>query len=231
MGILETTACNDETCGELTQKFEWCHNVLTIPFGTDKGKQNNQDTTPIRLDKLLKEEYFTEEDTSLKTGFDCGKAKGETHTSKKTTRRIIRLPRLMCIRLTRENAQNRTKSMRVAHFDVDNFDLSDYVSPEFKNVSHMDADGFSENPTYQLYGVISHSGASINGGHYVSYVRQGPNQTWFFCNDDIVTQKSLEELENAWFVHKGVAPFTPMMLFYKREDVEWEYARPPEGMK
>lgn len=229
MGMLENTACDHPGCGELTQQFEWSTLFLTIALGTEKDKQ---DTTPISLDRLLKERYFQQEKIAGdKAGFDCGKAKGELHMSKTRTRHMIRLPRLMCIRLTRESSGSRDKSMRVAQFEIDNFDLSDYVSPEFKDVSHIDHDGFSGKPTYQLYGVISHSGESVNGGHYVSYVRQGPDQTWFCCNDDIVTQKSLDEMRNIWFASKGKGAFTPMMLFYKREDVEWEYARPPDGMK
>ncbi|KAK8130936.1 hypothetical protein PG984_007374 [Apiospora sp. TS-2023a] len=229
MGILETTECKTAGCNELTQQFEWSRSVLPIPIVT---RNDQQGTTPISLDELLKEEFKEvglDGDKDL-GGFDCGKVKGEVHMRKTRTRRMIRLPRLMYIRLTRENSVGDKKSMRVVQFEVDNFDLSDYVSPEFKDVSHVNEDGFSGKPTYQLYGVISHRGERINNGHYVSYVRQGPDQTWFLCNDDIVNQKSLDEMKTEWFTPRG-DPFTPMMLFYKREDVGWEYARPPDGMK
>eukprot|EP00201_Polytomella_parva_P022059 CAMPEP_0175050102 /NCGR_PEP_ID=MMETSP0052_2-20121109/7084_1 /TAXON_ID=51329 ORGANISM="Polytomella parva, Strain SAG 63-3" /NCGR_SAMPLE_ID=MMETSP0052_2 /ASSEMBLY_ACC=CAM_ASM_000194 /LENGTH=1138 /DNA_ID=CAMNT_0016314291 /DNA_START=99 /DNA_END=3512 /DNA_ORIENTATION=- len=39
--------------------------------------------------------------------------------------------------------------------------------------------------TYALYGVLVHSGRTVNGGHYYCYVK-GANGIWFCCDDDHV---------------------------------------------
>jgi len=38
---------------------------------------------------------------------------------------------------------------------------------------------------YELYGVIVHSGVSVHGGHYYSYVKNSFGD-WFICNDEKV---------------------------------------------
>lgn len=38
---------------------------------------------------------------------------------------------------------------------------------------------------YELYGVIVHSGVSVHGGHYYSYVKNASGD-WYICNDEKV---------------------------------------------
>ncbi|KAK8069358.1 ubiquitin carboxyl-terminal hydrolase isozyme L3 [Apiospora phragmitis] len=226
LGTLDTTKCKYDGCDEVTEAFSWSYH-LTVPL--HPPGQDMKDAGPGNLENLLKEGPFKPEDLNVDEGFDCGPKKGPLHTSKTQTRHITRLPQLLCLRLTREASQSR-KTLREVEFEVDDLDLTPHLSPEFGRTTNLsDEDGFSVKPIYDLYGVISHRGNSLSAGHYISYVRQGPTHTWFECNDEVVTERPLEELRRAWFNRS--THFDPLMLFYKRKDVAWKYATPPEGMQ
>lgn len=59
---------------------------------------------------------------------------------------------------------------------TDPFDFSKYFDPE------VIPDGGAK---YELIGISQHRGSSINGGHYVSYVKKG--QQWFCANDSSIS--------------------------------------------
>ena len=42
--------------------------------------------------------------------------------------------------------------------------------------------------TYDLYGIIIHSGRSISGGHYYAYSKNVQTNDWYNCNDSTVTK-------------------------------------------
>jgi ubiquitin C-terminal hydrolase len=44
------------------------------------------------------------------------------------------------------------------------------------------------NNTYNLHGIVYHSGKSMNGGHYYSYIKNIIDQSWYLCNDGIVNK-------------------------------------------
>ncbi|ELP91074.1 hypothetical protein EIN_268100 [Entamoeba invadens IP1] len=48
---------------------------------------------------------------------------------------------------------------------------------------------------YKLSVVVEHRGNNIGRGHYVAYVRRGPN--WFFCNDEQIIKTDFTEVRNA----------------------------------
>ncbi|KAK8098599.1 ubiquitin carboxyl-terminal hydrolase [Apiospora kogelbergensis] len=236
LGVLESSTC--DSCGDSTDDFSWPRG-LDGRLGSEKiGPERGMDSAGVvTLEDLLTVDTFPSEKNDMRKddpktkGYDCGRLKSEQHFVKTITRRLIRLPRLLCIRLRRELQDDKRirKIMRPVRFPVvENLDLSGYLHDEFGQVE-LDESGFRGETNYTLYGVVSHLGRGVNEGHYISYVRQGPEQTWHECNDTIVTARTVEQLQDTWFAKEP--NLTPTMLFYKRKDVGWDYAQPPDGMK
>ena len=68
------------------------------------------------------------------------------------------------------------------------------------NLSSVDKKGTS----YSLAAVVRHLGASASSGHYLADVLYEPSATWMRCNDEIVTEisidKVLSERDNAYLL-------------------------------
>jgi ubiquitin carboxyl-terminal hydrolase 14 len=49
---------------------------------------------------------------------------------------------------------------------------------------------------YELWAVLSHKGRAADGGHYVAWVRDNPNDDsqWLLYDDDKVTRVNKEEI-------------------------------------
>ncbi|RWS00574.1 ubiquitin carboxyl-terminal hydrolase-like protein 2 [Dinothrombium tinctorium] len=45
---------------------------------------------------------------------------------------------------------------------------------------------------YKLVASVCHHGSTLQNGHYVSYVFQNDTQTWYYCDDDVITKSCLE---------------------------------------
>lgn len=72
---------------------------------------------------------------------------------------------------------------------------------------------------YQLFGIISHIGPSIDSGHYISYIKL--KGEWYKCDDEDVylsTKVSIEKLYGTM----GASRTTEIgyILFYRRKEVE-----------
>lgn len=65
---------------------------------------------------------------------------------------------------------------------------------------------------YLLYGIVTHIGETLNGGHYVSYIRNQANE-WNRFDDQEVTRSSYEQATN-----RRNSNETPYMLYYMRID-------------
>ncbi len=52
-----------------------------------------------------------------------------------------------------------------------------------------------ENPYYECDAFLNHNGTSINGGHYVAYVKIG--EVWWQCNDSSVLEVTKEQVAEA----------------------------------
>ncbi|KAK6855379.1 ubiquitin carboxyl-terminal hydrolase [Apiospora arundinis] len=235
LGVVTVTRCDYPGCNETTEAFEWPHDrEVYLGDGQDKSKPGH-DAEPINLVKCLDERVFTTEklrvgiDSPL--GYDCGRFKNppEIHTVKTKTTWLTRAPRLLDIQLIRERKEGEKVSAAV-DFEVE-LDLRKYMLEDLGNVDvdGLKQDGFNGEMTYELYGVISHRGRNANAGHYISYIRQGPGQTWYLCNDEHVEARTLDQVQKIWAECQG--GFTPKMLFYKRKDIGWDYAQPPDGMQ
>ncbi|KAI1387376.1 cysteine proteinase [Hypoxylon trugodes] len=90
-------------------------------------------------------------------------------------------------------------------------------------------DGLRGKPKYVLYAVQVHQGKSLDGGHYWAWVRDKENTTkWIRVEDDKVNSYAA----SAWDrTHQDLQncprDVTPMQLWYKRDDIKWEYPVQP----
>jgi Ubiquitin carboxyl-terminal hydrolase len=48
---------------------------------------------------------------------------------------------------------------------------------------------------YELYGFIRHLGSGTKGSHYISFIKIRQTQKWYLCNDTIVHEMSVEEIQ------------------------------------
>lgn len=78
--------------------------------------------------------------------------------------------------------------------------LKDKLDPEI-----MKDEGCNPSGLYELMAVITHQGASADSGHYCTYVKKegGDGKTWYFFNDDVVTEVDQQKVETlyggGWF--------------------------------
>jgi len=75
--------------------------------------------------------------------------------------------------------------------------LAPYLSP----IKHDQ----STEAFYRLYGVVVHSGISIQSGHYIAYISRDIGD-WFFASDSIIRPSSWDEVKRS----------RPYLLFYER---------------
>lgn len=71
-------------------------------------------------------------------------------------------------------------------------EIAGLVDPEMVKDEGQNVTGL-----YELLGVVTHQGASADSGHYCSYVKKkgGDGKTWYFFNDDKVTEVPEEKIE------------------------------------
>lgn len=68
-------------------------------------------------------------------------------------------------------------------------DMTPFMSrPKMSETSPIPSDN-----RYSLFAVINHLGNSINGGHYIAYVRQ-QRDYWYKCDDHVITRTNLQEV-------------------------------------
>lgn len=71
-------------------------------------------------------------------------------------------------------------------------ELKEVVDPEL-----VKDEGANVTGLYELMGLITHQGAGADSGHYCSYVKKegGDGKTWWFFNDDRVSEVGEEKIE------------------------------------
>eukprot|EP01105_Mastigella_eilhardi_P004944 TRINITY_DN1666_c1_g1_i1.p1 TRINITY_DN1666_c1_g1~~TRINITY_DN1666_c1_g1_i1.p1 ORF type:complete len:1225 (-),score=285.83 TRINITY_DN1666_c1_g1_i1:42-3221(-) len=171
--------------------------------------------------------------------------------------KISRLPALLTVLLCRFTFDQQTKSEHKVTKPVDfttSLLLEKYLqpSPSAKRAGRFFFGGGnsrSECPTYDLCGVVAHIGKTVSSGHYVAYVRHSPSQTWWRCDDFVVTEcddfppESMmtstsafyvtvrfdgREVDTTWATGSPTTMAeTPYMLFYRRRDLPKSTPIPP----
>lgn len=87
-------------------------------------------------------------------------------------------------------------------------ELKDKVDPQI-----IKDEGCNPSGLYDLFGVVTHQGASADSGHYCAYVKKdgGDERTWYFFNDDRVTEVDQEKIET---LAGGGNPILPYIREY-----------------
>jgi ubiquitin carboxyl-terminal hydrolase 14 len=84
-------------------------------------------------------------------------------------------------------------------------ELKDKLDPEI-----MKDEGCNPSGLYELFAVVTHQGASADSGHYCAYVKKdgGDGNTWYFFNDDSVTEVDQQKIETLYGGGKNTRPHT-----------------------
>jgi len=88
------------------------------------------------------------------------------------------------------------KSEKFVHFEQF-LKLAPYLSP----IKHDE----NIQPFYRLYGVVVHSGFSVQSGHYFAYISRKMGD-WFYASDSSIKPSDWDEVKNS----------RPYLLFYER---------------
>lgn len=230
-GVLHVDRNICQTCHDSVDSFGYSNYLDLGITGSDHDRY-------LTLRELLDEQYNTKEirraDGGI--GYECGSEKGEQHMCKEAFTKLARLPPLLAIRFKRWDHSG-AKVLRKIKFEVENLDLSRYTLDHSENGNAVKFDGFGKEHLYDLYAVITHGGASSNGGHYIAHVRDNADKEgvrWFVCNDKdvykrVVGSRTNTPLERDWY--DCANKFTPFVIFYKRKDIPWSYAKAAPGLK
>ena len=103
--------------------------------------------------------------------YRCRQCDTQNSTEKKIS--IIALPRVLVIHLSRFRGLQK---------------IDKYVRFPAQVSIRYNSDGNENNTQYRIISIVVHTGASIEGGHYIAYVCAGAK--WFKMNDDIVSAVS-----------------------------------------
>ena len=92
---------------------------------------------------------------------------------------LTNMPKFFIVYVNRCNFAKQTKIFDRLSIS-DNFSITTPVSLEnrckYGIKTNMDN-------TYNLYGIVYHSGNSMNGGHYYTYIKSVSDKDWYLCND------------------------------------------------
>lgn len=202
-----------------------CRNVSlraeeTLIFNLRMGSRS----ASYSLTQLLEGEAAVEELSEYK----CDKCNKRGPADKSTL--IARLPEVLVVQLCRDAFYDKTgpgKNRARVSFDVERQSFEPaFLPPEDRGLRPDEClpegdDGFGQQFSYQCYAVVMHEGASLNEGHYYTYLRDvrggGDEKTWYKCNDSLVTQKPRFDVKNAirQDAKKGGGA-DPFLLFFKR---------------
>lgn len=97
----------------------------------------------------------------------------------------------------KEEAEKTAAAIKVAEDDANAPDWEQELKDKLDLELSQD-DGCNPSGLYELMGVVTHQGASADSGHYCSYVKKegGDGKTWYFFNDDKVTEVEQEKIES-----------------------------------
>ena len=151
--------------------------------------------------------YTKEEMLSGDEVWKCPHCKCEREATKQII--LTRLPQILVVHFKRFSA-SKTESARKIHTPIDfpiyGLRLDDFVvakTPDVVGREQQDGGLKSELATtapfsYDCYSVLRHLGNTMNGGHYVSLVRdQGRGDLWWLYDDDRVREVNVQQPQNS----------------------------------
>lgn len=147
--------------------------------------------------------YFQEEVLDENNLYSCGTCQRRVQARKNM--KLISLPPTLVVHLKRFQLFG---NMYIKNNTPISFPVQDL------NLKHFVSDESCFNIAYHLTGIILHQG-TLQGGHYIAYVKKANDQTWWLCNDSIVER--IEESVINDIAMKGkdsTGSFTPYMFFY-----------------
>ncbi|CAK87128.1 unnamed protein product (macronuclear) [Paramecium tetraurelia] len=163
---------------------------------------------PIQQDADLIQcisEYLREEELDEANQWHCSKCKSVKKSKKGI--KLWKLPNILVIHLKRFKftANYRCKLRWLINFPMYNLDLSNYSE--------------QEQATYDLYGVINHSG-TLHSGHYTSNCKNKDTQKWYNFDDTRIKE----------IMEKEVLTSDAYLLFYYKNSVD-SYERQSEVIR
>ncbi|XP_056604691.1 ubl carboxyl-terminal hydrolase 18 isoform X2 [Triplophysa dalaica] len=124
----------------------------------------------------------------------CMKKQPTTHQLK-----LVSLPSVLCIHLKRFRNYGNTRK------------LNDRVTfPETLNMNIFNGQSENAKEFYSLYGVIVHLGSAFSG-HYTAFIRDTPDQNWFYADDSSVRQATWKDVQETY-----EGRMTAYLLLYRK---------------
>ena len=210
--VKTTTKCPN--CEHASVKFD-PYKFLSVPFPPSSETKARIDLSAC-LRQFIKKEQLDEG-----VEWDCdGKCKKKVPKAQTFTN-IWSAPPILIVHLKRvvhlKRGHPSGKINTPVDYPLEDFDISPFVDGNSK------ADDYWKVPTtsYDLCGVVCHSGESANGGHYIAYTKHAESGKWHRYDDAKCEQIKAEEVRDPDpDPQKEEATFLAYILIYKRKDVE-----------
>ena len=143
----------------------------TVKFSNFLGHVLNKENIDLEFIKTFRNE----------TSCDCNKNCVMMQTV------LTDMPKFLIIYINRCDGINSTKAYGKLQI-ANQFEIT---TPESLEKRCTNENFSNKNHTYNLYGIVIHSGRSIHGGHYYTYSKDVQTDEWYCCNDS-----SVEKINN-----------------------------------
>lgn len=174
---------------------------MNFNFNFNSNSNSNSRSNTVTLDKCF-EKFAKSEFMTGDNKYACAYCKEKTDAKK--TFFVWNSPECLIIHLKRFKSfpmmsrMLTTKINTCVEFPINGLNMKNIMPSFIENCA-----------TYDLYGVVNHSG-SINGGHYIAYTKNPINNLWYEYNDSRVVH--IEEHE----LHENLVTEGAYILFYKK---------------
>lgn len=212
--ISQEFTCTNPKCNAKSYKLE--AEPFVVAYPAEMGG-NQIDSLPAAFDREFAPDEVLE--TTCET---CH------HKYKKKRNFLLRAAPLLCVKVLRTIHTSKVplKNTFPIEFPFDDLDLRKHsydkaqLRPFLGKQPAGMLGGYEEDPVYDLYAIVIHSGTDSHSGHYWTWVREGSGSLWTRCNDSRIDEVDMG-LAGQRDLFECRAKETPVMLFYKRKDISW----------
>ncbi|CAF1080900.1 unnamed protein product [Adineta ricciae] len=173
---------------------------LPLPVPEQHKDRTSQHTSEYKLDDCFRL-FFQSENIGDHGKWYCEHCKELTDANK--TLALKKLPPVLIIQFKRfnYNLRSHAKNNTLIAYDLDNFDVNEYVDSQYRN----------NRTRYNLIAVVNHQG-NLLGGHFVTYAKLPRTSEWYEYNDDqvIKADKSIHENNSRAYI----------LLYQQEENVD-----------